>query len=90
VTVVIIVPLGCLTVSYLLCYYLYTVRLGVIYYLRYYLYDTTEVWKPVTTVGTCGPMVGMSVVGAFGRCAESDVICVVCSFVVSAPPTMFV
>ena len=73
------------------------VRLGVMYYLRFYLYDTTEVCMLVTTVGTFGPVVGMSIVGAFRRCAEvvsnypeSDVTCVGCNFVVSAPPTMFV
>ena len=96
-TVAIVVPSGCLTVSYLLCYYLYMVRLGVMYYLRFYLYDTTEVCMLATTVGTFGPVVGMSIVGAFSCCAEvasnfpeSDVTCVGCNFVVCAPPIMFV
>jgi hypothetical protein len=97
VTVAIVVPSGCLTVSYLLCYYLYTVRLGVMYYLRYYLYDTTLVCTPVTMVGMLGLMAGVPVVGAprcfagvVSKIPYSDVIYVGFSVVFDAPPTMFV
>jgi hypothetical protein len=97
VTVAVVIPPGCLTVSYLLYYYWYKARLGLMYYLHCYWYDITEVCKPVTTVGTSGPVVGMAVVDAFMHFAEvasnfreSDVTCVDCNFVVYAPPIMFV
>jgi hypothetical protein len=67
------------------------------YYFHSYLYDITEVCRPVTTVGTSGPVVGMAVVDAFMQFAEvasnfreSDVTCLDCNFVVYAPPIMFV
>lgn len=96
-TVAVVIPPGCLTVSYLFCYYWYKVRLGVMYYLRCNLYDIIGVYMPVTTVGTSGPVVGMAVVDAFMQFAEvasnfreSDVTCLDCNFVVYAPPIMFV
>ena len=71
--------------------------MGLMYYLRCYVYDITEVCMPVTTVGTSGPVVGMAVVDAFMQFAEvasnfreSDVTCLDCNFVVYAPPIMFV
>jgi hypothetical protein len=67
------------------------------YYLHCYWYDITEVCRPVTTVGTSGPVVGMAVVDAFMHFAEvasnfreSDVTCLECNFVVCALPIMFV
>ena len=96
-TVAVVIPPGCLTVSYLLYYYWYKVRLGLMYCVHCYLYDITEVCIPVTTVGTSGPVVGMAVVDAFMQFAEvasnfweSDVTCVDCNFVIYAPPIMFV
>ena len=84
--------------SYLLCCYCYKLRLGVMYYVRYYyLYDITEVCMPVTTVGTSRPMVGMAVVDACRYYVEvasnfprSDDTCEKCKFVVCAPPIMCV
>jgi hypothetical protein len=97
VTVAVVIPPGCLTVSYLLYYYWYKSYLGVMYYVHCYWYDITEVCKPVTTVGTSGPVVGMTVVDAFVHFAEvasnfheSVVTCLDSDFVVYAPPNMFV
>ena len=97
-TVTVAIPSGCLTVSYLLCCYCYKLRLGVMYYVRYYyLYLIFEVCMLVTMLDTSEPMVGMAVVDVCRHVAEvasnfprSDDTCEKCKFVVCAPPIMCV